>query len=268
MTWCPRANQRRPPAVPWPKLPLLGVVAAPASPTRPPRSRRRFGPGHPPAASSCRDSARSFGRRSGNPAACAPGPCNRPPASARGKESPPGGPERVLSRCAFPFASPAGAGVRARPGARKVCRRPRPRQAPPGRRRVLLRRRTPRHARRADPGRQPIGQVPRTVGRARPNSECRATPPPSPTPGRWTGRGLARGPAAHPDSGPRVMAYSAERGSAAPVMLVMLGLGAHLFARRRPAGASDPQPAEVAPARESRCAADSPVNGFPSGLSS
>lgn len=115
--------------------------------------RRAFGRGHPRRIAAVRrDSARDVKRGRDSPAACAPGPRNRPSASARGKESPPGGPERALTR--EPHSSRPrdwpGTSLRAVGSVRRLClagfRSRRTKQ------RFGLG--PPRIARRADPGRQ------------------------------------------------------------------------------------------------------------------
>ena len=118
---------------------------------------------------------------------------------------------------------PSGAVGRARPGARSVYFGLRPRKLRLGRNDILLRRRTHSHHAPGRPGPPavPVGPAHRRPGA--PDSDCREARPCGPSRFRPSRHGLL-----------------GRAGSAAPVMLVLLGLGAHLFAGRRPAGASDP----------------------------
>jgi hypothetical protein len=166
-------------------------VAAPASPTRLPEDgHRRFGRGHPPAAASCRDSARSFQRRAGNPAAGAPASVIAPSPARQDRGRRRAG-LSVLSHGSgqLTFPVPAEAVVRARPAreapAHFLASSARSVAEPPKRA-------------RADPGRRQSERDSRTVGQARRT--------------RSSGKPGSRSP----DSGPRVMAYSAERPSAGP----------------------------------------------------
>ena len=179
-----------------------------------------------------REDARGRKGRSCCPGPAVPAPSARPPSARPHHRSP----------WSTPHARPAGAAhlVRTLTPGGASARRPRPAAGTPATARPAGQ--PPgRQARRREPGRGPptslIAPTPaaRTedaAGRASARAltvrvthhqECGEAPLCGPSPFRTTPHGLL-----------------GRAGSAAAVMLVMLGLGAHLFARRRPAAASDP----------------------------